>query len=78
MKTKTTPLKAIREKCLECSAQVKSEVRNCRCPDCPLFHFRLGKNPYISLFRGISEPKQALLHIENGTNGEDLGKGETK
>lgn len=40
-----TPIKAIRAKCLICSAQQPSEVRNCVILDCPLFHYRFGKNP---------------------------------
>ncbi len=40
-----TPLKAIRKKCLDCSAYDKAEVRNCNIPDCPIYPFRMGKNP---------------------------------
>ena len=40
-----TPVKTIRAKCLECSGGQPSEVRNCQIPECPLFPFRLGKNP---------------------------------
>lgn len=42
---KITPLKAIRLKCLECSAGQPKEVRLCPCIDCPLFLYRFGKNP---------------------------------
>lgn len=41
----TTPIKAIRKKCLECSGNQPSEVRNCLINNCPLYPFRLGKNP---------------------------------
>ncbi len=40
-----TPVKAIRAKCLDCSAGSRAEVRLCVMPDCPLFPFRMGKNP---------------------------------
>ena len=40
-----TPLKAIREKCLDCSGQNASDVRYCAIKDCPLYQFRMGKNP---------------------------------
>lgn len=40
-----TPLKAIRRKCIDCSGFQPSEVRNCEIPECPLFPYRLGKNP---------------------------------
>lgn len=42
-----TPLKAIREKCLDCSAQQPSEVKHCPVTKCALWPFRLGKNPNI-------------------------------
>ena len=41
-----TPLKAIRRKCLDCSGDSADEVRKCVIPDCPLYPFRLGKNPF--------------------------------
>ena len=46
IKTKSiTPLKAIRKHCLECSGGSPSEVKNCVIPECPLYQYRLGKNP---------------------------------
>ena len=42
----TTPLKAIRAKCLDC-AYTAAEVRDCPCVDCDLYPFRFGKNPYV-------------------------------
>lgn len=39
-----TPLKAIRQKCLECSESAK-EVKLCQCTDCPLWTFRMGFGP---------------------------------
>ena len=43
---KTTPLKAIRAKCLDCVCNQYSEVRNCISLDCDLWPFRMGSNPY--------------------------------
>jgi len=40
-----TPVKAIRSKCLDCSAGQLSEVRKCEINECSLFPFRMGKNP---------------------------------
>jgi len=40
-----TPLKAIRLKCLDCVCDVPKEVRLCPATDCPLYPFRMGKNP---------------------------------
>lgn len=40
-----TPVKAIREKCLDCMSGQTSEVRQCPCKDCSMWPFRMGKNP---------------------------------
>ena len=40
------PVKAIRAKCLDCSTGAVSEIRECLIGNCPLYPFRLGKNPY--------------------------------
>jgi hypothetical protein len=40
-----SPLKSIRKHCLECSSGSTLEVKNCIITDCPLFLYRLGKNP---------------------------------
>lgn len=40
-----TPIKAIREKCIECSGGNIKEVFNCNIPDCALYIYRFGKNP---------------------------------
>lgn len=43
---KTTPLKAIRKKCLWCMCDVSNEVRLCTCGDtCTLYPYRFGKKP---------------------------------
>lgn len=41
----TTPLKSIRQHCLECSGGSRLEVRKCNIENCPLYVYRLGKNP---------------------------------
>lgn len=46
MNEPTTPLKAIRAKCLDCN-YTSNEVKLCPCTDCPLWPFRFGKNPYV-------------------------------
>lgn len=40
-----TPLRAIRLKCLDCSAGSAQEVRECNFTDCPLYYYRSGHNP---------------------------------
>ena len=37
-----TPMKAIRQKCLDCSCGSSEEVKNCFAKKCPLYHFRFG------------------------------------
>ena len=41
-----SPVKAIREKCLDCSGGQYKEVELCPIKSCPLYPFRMGKNPY--------------------------------
>ena len=41
----TTPIKAIKAKCLDCCCGQREEVRECPAKECPLWQFRLGKNP---------------------------------
>ena len=40
-----TPVKAIRQKCLDCCAGSPQEVKICHIKNCSLWMFRLGKNP---------------------------------
>ena len=40
-----TPIKAIRAKCLDCCCDQREEVKLCPAKDCPLWPFRMGKNP---------------------------------
>jgi hypothetical protein len=42
---KMSPIKAIRAKCLDCCCDQLGEVKLCPAKDCPLWPFRLGKNP---------------------------------
>ena len=41
----TRPLKAIRDKCLDCSCGSRKEVEKCVIPDCPLYPFRFWAMP---------------------------------
>ncbi len=42
----TSPLKAIRAKCLDCCCDHITEVKLCPESDCPLHPFRFGRNPF--------------------------------
>ncbi len=37
-----TPMKAIRQKCLDCSCGQLSEIKECPIKKCPLYSFRMG------------------------------------
>lgn len=47
MEYKTSPLKAIKEKCIDCCCGQKYEVKLCPAESCPVWPFRLGKNPFL-------------------------------
>ena len=42
----TSPIRAIRSKCLDCTCSSPKEVEACPIVKCPLHAFRLGRNPY--------------------------------
>ena len=44
-----TPLKAIRQKCVECCCGNMAEVAKCVITDCALYEFRMGHNPNLKL-----------------------------
>ena len=53
------PVKAIRAFCVECCGGSANEVKTCTAPNCALFPFRLGKNPYRSKRELTDEQKAA-------------------
>ena len=40
-----TPMKAIRLKCLQCTCEQFTEVRECPIKDCALYPYRMGHRP---------------------------------
>ena len=42
----TNVLRAIKLKCLDCSTYNINEIKECPVNKCPLYPFRLGKNPF--------------------------------
>ena len=54
-----TPVKAIRAKCIDCYGGSRYEVENCVTPDCPLYPYRLGKNPNRKGKQLTDEQKEA-------------------
>lgn len=55
----TSPIKAIREFCLECCGGSSAAVKNCTAPNCNLYAFRFGKNPYIK--RELTAEQKAAM-----------------
>ena len=60
------PLKAIREKCLDCCCGNAAEVRKCVATDCALWPLRMGTNPF--------RKKRELSPREKRERTERLGK----
>ncbi len=52
--------KAIRERCLNCSCWITSEVTNCSFSDCPLYPFRSGRGKQNPKARGMAIKKYCL------------------
>ena len=60
------PTKAIREMCIECMGGRENEgylklVSDCGSPDCALFEFRFGKNPYNR--KNLSDNRRTELAV---------------
>ena len=45
MEKSLTPIKAIRQKCLDCTNQQHTEVRRCTAYGCPIWPYRMGRRP---------------------------------
>lgn len=52
-------LRAIKLKCLDCSTYNINEIKECPVKNCPLYPFRLGKNPFRK--RELSEEERTKL-----------------
>lgn len=75
MTTTLTPLKGIRNKCLDCSADSYKEVTLCPIHDCGIYPFRFGALPK-TVERRLREGKTPSgrprkRRPENGDQGED-------
>jgi len=55
----SSPLKSIRLKCLDCCLGSSKEVKECTVESCPLFYFRLGKNPNMKSRKMTEEQRVA-------------------
>ncbi len=54
--TITSPLKAIKAFCMECSGDSYTELKYCTSARCPLKPFRFGKNPFHT--RSLTEEQR--------------------
>lgn len=70
----SSPLKAIRAKCLECSGDQSYEVRKCVVYKCALYPFRFGKSPYRSPRNLTEEQKKAAVNRMKKFRTEQLQK----
>lgn len=66
----TSPVKAIREKCLDCCCGSANEVKLCPSEKCALHPFRFGKNPftkrtYTEEQRKAAAERMRALHSRN-------------
>jgi hypothetical protein len=59
MTMQTKSVKAIREFCLDCCGGSSVMVKGCSAPDCALYAFRLGKNPYRAKREMTEEQREA-------------------
>lgn len=55
-----SPAKAIRLFCLECCGGSSNEVKFCTAPNCVLYPFRFGKNPFRTKCELSDEQRSAL------------------
>ncbi len=63
-----TPIKSIREKCLDCTNGSRKEIRLCTVVQCALYPYRFGKRPTQTIVDTIkdyydknSKPTRGLL-----------------
>ena len=50
-----TPIKSIREKCLDCTNGSRKEIRLCAVVQCALYPYRFGKRPTQAIVDTINE-----------------------
>lgn len=57
-------LKIIREKCLDCCTGKHCEVRKCHITSCPLWPYRMGKNPFHNRAMTDENKHIAIQHLK--------------
>ena len=72
----SSPMQAIRARCLDCCAGSADEVRKCVSLTCPSWPFRTGKNPWSTISESRLEAESAPpdpLHAREGSHGLAAG-----
>ena len=71
----TSPIRAVRLKCLDCTCNSPKAVEACPIKACPLWAFRFGRNPYR---KPVSEERRAAaaermrkLQAQKKSEGQD-------
>ena len=54
-KTIDTPIQSIRQKCLDCTAGSRKEIRLCTVIQCALYPYRFGKRPTQAIVDTIDD-----------------------
>jgi hypothetical protein len=74
-----SPMEVIRAKCIDCSGGSYEEVRLCACEYCPLWPFRMGKNPWRAApseaQREAARKMAASRQNQRSAHGSDEEKG---
>lgn len=73
---KKSPLRAIREKCLDCCCGSQREVKICEVRGCALWPFRFGKNPFHAKRNLTEEERVAIAERLHNARTAALGKEE--
>jgi hypothetical protein len=58
--SKTSLLKAVRSQCLECVCYSSEEVKLCSSPNCSLYPYRFGKDPFRTK-RVLTEEQKKVI-----------------
>lgn len=70
-----SPLKTIRDKCIDCSSGSAQEVRLCTAVNCPLWEYRFGKRPTsVAKKRPQLMDKEYMLKTYGKADGDDVAE----
>lgn len=72
LETPQTAIKAIRAKCLDCSGGSSAEVKACELTHCPLYKFRLGKNPNIKREMSVEQRQAAADRLAKAREAREI------